>query len=70
MAQAPEHLQQFPPGAPIEPRATSRLYVLSAQAMPSKMLWFGIAGVGYAWLVGYGIGGAGVGVMVWREGWV
>lgn len=34
------------------------------------MIIFGIVGVGYAWLVGNGIGSAMVGVMVWREGWV
>ena len=34
------------------------------------MLKFGIIGVGYAWMVGYGLGSLLVGVMVWREGWV
>jgi len=34
------------------------------------MIIFGVVGVGYAWLVGNGIGSVMVGVMVWREGWV
>ena len=34
------------------------------------MLMFGVVGVGYAWLVGNGVGCVCVGVMVWREGWV
>jgi hypothetical protein len=31
---------------------------------------FGIVGVGYAWLVGNGIGSLFVGLMVWREKWI
>ena len=33
------------------------------------MLELGISGVGYAWLVGNGVGCMCVGAMVWREGW-
>lgn len=34
------------------------------------MLEFGIVGIGYAWMAGYGLGSLVVGGMVWREGWV
>jgi len=34
------------------------------------MLMYGVVGVGYAWLVGNGVGCVCVGAMVWREGWV
>jgi len=34
------------------------------------MTMFGVVGVGYAWVVGNGVGCVCVGVMVWREGWV
>ena len=34
------------------------------------MTMFGVVGVGYAWVVGNGIGCVCVGVMVWRERWV
>jgi O-antigen/teichoic acid export membrane protein len=34
------------------------------------MAMFGIVGVGYAWLVGNGIGSLFVGLMVWREKWI
>jgi len=34
------------------------------------MLEFGIIGVGYAWIVGYGLSSLVVGRMVWRERWV
>jgi len=34
------------------------------------MLWYGIEGIGYAYVAGYGFGALAVGVMVWREKWV
>jgi len=34
------------------------------------MTMFGVVWVGYAWVVGNGVGSVCVGVMVWREGWV
>lgn len=34
------------------------------------MLWFGISGIGYAYVAGYLVGALVVGVMVWREKWV
>ncbi len=34
------------------------------------MTMFGVVGVGYAWVVGNGVGSVCVGAMVWREGWV
>ncbi|RLG28145.1 polysaccharide biosynthesis protein, partial [Methanosarcinales archaeon] len=34
------------------------------------MLEFGIIGVGYAWMVGYGLSSLVVGGMVWKEGWM
>ena len=34
------------------------------------MLWFGVTGIGYAYVAGYGAGVLAVGVMVWREKWV
>jgi Na+-driven multidrug efflux pump len=34
------------------------------------IIGFGILGVGYAWMVGYGLSSLIVVVMVWKEGWV
>lgn len=34
------------------------------------MLMFGVVGVGYAWVVSYGVGMVMVVAMMWREGWV
>lgn len=34
------------------------------------MLKFGIVGVGYAWMIGYGLNSLVVGVMVWKKGWI
>lgn len=34
------------------------------------MLWFGIVGVGYAWVMSYSVGASMAGVMVWKDGWV
>ncbi|RJS75275.1 polysaccharide biosynthesis protein, partial [Methanophagales archaeon] len=34
------------------------------------MLEFGIIGIGYAWMAGYGLSSLVVGAMVWKKGWI
>ena len=34
------------------------------------MIWFGLIGIGYAWMVSYGIGSLIILGLVWKEGWI
>lgn len=49
---------------------SSLLFVLLIGLSYIFMHMFGIVGVGYAWMVSYGIGSVVVGVTVWRNKWV
>lgn len=49
---------------------SSLIFVLLIGLSYIFILEFGIVGVGYAWIVGYGLSSLIVGVMVWRERWV
>lgn len=49
---------------------SSLIFVLLIGLSYIFMAMFGIVGVGYAWMVSYGIGSVVVGVFVWREGWL
>jgi O-antigen/teichoic acid export membrane protein len=45
------------------------LFVLLIGLSHVFLLVFGIVGVGYAWIVAYGLCSMVVGLMVWRDGW-
>ena len=46
------------------------IFILITGLSYTFMLEFGIIGVGYAWMAGYGLSSLVAGVMVWRERWV
>ena len=49
---------------------SSLVFVLLIGLSYIFMLMFGIVGVGYAWVMSYGIGSVMVGMTVWRNRWV